>query len=119
MSTIKIILISVLLSSCTTININNLEWVLTADPQADAISSVRDGDNRLIGIAGILEQFNRVPLIDTSCKYGKNVKYLQMDDVIDSYKEEKSQAIAPVYAKAYNYHLINHLKSKNISVCNS
>lgn len=105
------------MSSCTSHKASNedFNWILTASPENNAISAAKDGDYRLIGISGIL--VNEVPPIDKSCEFGSNVKYLNIDDVIDSYAEKRFQVLAPVYAESYNYHLITYLRKNGVEIC--
>ncbi|WP_445364608.1 hypothetical protein ACJJIQ_10925 [Microbulbifer sp. ANSA003] len=119
MSIIHVIVISLLASSCSVSENSEAEfgWILVADPKEDAILSASNGDLRLIGLSGMI--LSEVSLMDKSCEYGSNVRYLKIDDVIDSYAERKYQAIAPVYAEMYNHHLIKYLRQEGIEVCNS
>ncbi|WP_444907579.1 hypothetical protein ACJJIR_05435 [Microbulbifer sp. SSSA008] len=119
MSIFRVIFIALLMASCTSPENyrEGFDWILHANPESEAISAADNGDLRLIGLTGML--LNEVPLIDKSCEYGSNVRYLKIDDVIDSFAEIKYQVIAPVYAEAYNYHLITYLRKKGIDICSS
>ena len=119
MNTLRVIFISLLVSSCSESKTDSLEWVLTADPANDAKEAAGKGDYRLIGVGNMMPQLKTVPLIYRDCNYGSNVRYLMMDDRVESYEEAKHQAIAPVYAETYNLVLIEHLRAQGIDICNS
>ncbi|WP_024462043.1 hypothetical protein [Marinimicrobium sp. LS-A18] len=119
MKILRIVALALLFSSCAVDKKSSEEfrWILTASPEDDAISAAKEGDYRLLGISGMLTE--EVPLMDKSCEHGSNVKYLSLDNVIDSYAERRYQAIAPVYAEAYNFHLIKYLRKNGVEICNS
>jgi hypothetical protein len=99
-------------------NRNGYDWVLTADPQDDAISAARSGDRTLIGVSGLFGQ--AIPDIrGIPCDKPKDVRYLKIDDVIDSYAERKFNALAPIYAELYNYKLREYFDAKGQDICNS
>jgi hypothetical protein len=99
-------------------NKDEYEWILTADPESDAISAARSGDRTLIGLSGLF--VNVIPDVTGSpCKKPKDVRYFRIDDVIDSYAETKFNALAPVYAEHYNYYLRKYFDAKGQDICNS
>lgn len=116
---IYLIVAIIFLASCTDTKVaerdNGLEWLLKANPETDAKKAIRSGDTRFIGLMGML--LNEVPRIDKNCDPGENVRYISFDDVINSYEERKLQAIAPVYAEAYNHYIMQYGKENNVQVC--
>ena len=99
-------------------NKDEYEWILTADPESDAISAARSGNRTLIGLSGLF--VNVIPDVTGSpCNKPKDVRYLRIDDVIDSYAETKFNALAPVYAEHYNYYLRKYFDAKGQDICNS
>ena len=99
-------------------NKDEYEWILTADPESDAISAARSGDRTLIGLSGLF--VNVIPDVTGSpCNKPKDVRYFRIDDVIDSYAEAKFNALAPVYAEHYNYYLRKYFDAKGQDICNS
>ena len=107
-----------LLVGCATSNEieGELSWVLNANPEKDADLAIRKGDIRLYGIAGM---FINVPFFDESCISNEKVKFIQISDLIESYEQNKLQVIAPVYAEAYNFRMLQHWKSIGKKQCDS
>ncbi|GLR69566.1 hypothetical protein [Agaribacter marinus] len=99
-------------------NRDGYDWVLTADPESDAISAAHSGDRALIGVSGL---FGRVipDVRGIPCDKPQDVRYLKIDDVIDSYAERKFNALAPIYAELYNYNLREYFDAKGQDICNS
>ncbi|MCW8092250.1 hypothetical protein [Alteromonas sp. ASW11-130] len=116
---ICLIVAIIFLASCTDAKVgerdNGLEWLLKANPEIDAKKAIRSGDTRFIGVMGMLLKV--VPRIDKNCDPGRNVRYINIDDVINSYEERKLQAIAPVYAEAYNHYMLQYGRENNVQVC--
>lgn len=99
-------------------NRDEYKWILTADPENDAVSAGRSGDRTLIGVSGL---FGRVipDVRGIPCDKPHDVRYLKIDDVIDSYAERKFNALAPIYAELYNYNLRKYFDAKGLDICNS
>ncbi len=116
---IYLTVVIVVLASCTNTKVekrdNGLEWLLEANPETDAKKAIRSGDLRFIGLVGML--LKEVPRIDKNCDPGGNVRYISLDDVINSYEERKLQAIAPIYAEAYNHYIMQYGRENNVHVC--
>ena len=94
------------------------EWILIADPEMDAIVAARSGDKTLIGVSGIFG--SEIPFENGYvCGKPKDVRYLKIDDVIDSYVEQKYTALAPIYAGSYNFYLWKYFSERGLDVCNS
>jgi hypothetical protein len=93
---------------------NDLSWLLTAEPSLDAEQAIHQGDLRYIGISGM---FISVPFVDNKCINENTVRLIRVSDVIESYEQKKLQAIAPIYAEAYNFKILQHQKKQGQSQC--
>ncbi len=108
-----------LLLACSESQTNRDEYqsILTADPESDAISAARSGDRTLIGLSGLFGHV--IPDVAWNpFNKPQDVRYLKIDDVIDSYAETKFNALAPVYAERYNYNLRKYFDAKGQDICN-
>lgn len=94
------------------------DWILTADPEKDAISAARSGDKTLIGISSM--SGNELPTAGGyKCQTPKNIRFLKLDDLIETYAEQKYNALAGIYADSYNYHLFKYFRAQGHNICNS
>jgi len=91
-----------------------LSWLLNADPEREAKKAIKSGDLRYLGIVGISIQ---VPFFNRECINEDRVRFIQISDLVDSYEQIKLQAIAPVYAKSYNYHMLQYYKRNKLNQC--
>ncbi len=93
---------------------SELSWLLNADPEIDAKRAIKSGDVRYFGIMGM---FINVPFFNKECINEERVKYIQISDLIESYEQNKLQAIAPIYAETYNYHILQYYKLHKLKQC--
>lgn len=93
-----------------------LAWLLHAEPEKDAELAIRKGDIRFIGVVGM---FFSVPFFEETCVTNEKVRFIQISDLIESYEQRKLQAIAPIYAEAYNFRMLQHWKSLGKKQCDS
>jgi hypothetical protein len=94
------------------------DWILTADPESDANVAAKSGDKTLIGISGMFG--SEIPVADGyKCAKPQDIRYLKIDDVIDSYAEQKYNALAEIYAGTYNTHLRKYFNARGQDICNS
>jgi len=91
-----------------------LSWLLNAVPEREANKAIKSGDLRYLGIVGISIQ---VPLFNRECINEDRVRFIQISDLVDSYEQIKLQAIAPVYAESYNYHMLQYYKRNKLNQC--
>ncbi|MBD1391208.1 hypothetical protein IC617_17415 [Neiella sp. HB171785] len=107
-----------LLTACQEANQieKDLEWLLHADPVKDAKKAISVGDLRYVGTIGM---FADVPWFAPECISEETVRLIQVSDLVESYEQNKLQAIAPVYATAYNYQILQYQKKHGLKQCDS
>ncbi|GIU36036.1 hypothetical protein TUM3794_04570 [Shewanella colwelliana] len=93
-----------------------LKWLLNADPKEDFEKSIASGDRRFVGVIGM---FITVPYFDEECITDDKVRLIQISDMVDSYEQEKLQAIAPIYASTFNLYMLKHWNTHGIKPCDS
>lgn len=113
-----VFLLILFLSGCQETNKfeEDLRWLLYADPIKDAKLALSEGDTRYFGVVGM---FINVPLFDENCITEKTVRFIRISDLIESYEQNKLQAIAPVYAEAYNFQILQYQKDNGQKQCGS
>ncbi|MEM5495827.1 hypothetical protein WNY77_00310 [Paraglaciecola mesophila] len=94
----------------------DLRWLLDADPKEDFEKSISSGDLRFVGVIGM---FSTVPYFDEKCVTEDKVRFIQISDMVNSYEQEKLQAIAPVYASNFNLYMLKHWNEHGIKRCDS
>ena len=94
----------------------DLRWLLNADPKDDFEKSIASGDRRFVGVIGM---FITVPYFDEECITDDKVRLIQISDMVDSYEQEKLQAIAPIYASTFNLYMLKHWNTHGIKPCDS
>jgi hypothetical protein len=95
---------------------DELRWLLIADPEEDFEKSIADGDLRFVGVIGMSRT---VPYFDEKCVTEEKVRFIQISDMVNSYEQEKLQAIAPIYAENFNLYMLKHWNAHGIKRCDS
>jgi hypothetical protein len=94
--------------------VKQLQWVEKADPVAEAKKAVDRREFTLLGVDGYTWT---IPGIDESKKFELRKKYgLKIiegtSDVVQGDEHARLQELATEYAKKYNLHLLDHIKTK-------
>jgi len=110
---------------------NVMEWILKADPKADAYSAYNKGDRKFIAYK--LHHRHSIPIFERECNDWSNnnsrdkvlnsrVKYIKGTGYKNSeysYEHQKLNAIAELYIESYNFTLWIHLQENNEFKCTS
>jgi len=120
MKYLLVVILALSLFNCSSQNesiaSNDLRWLLNADPEIDAKKAIESGDLRFFGVIGMSIQ---VPLFNRECISNDRVNFIQISDLVESYEQEKLQAIAPIYAFNYNLHMSKYYKQHSLKDCGS
>jgi hypothetical protein len=93
-------------------------WLYDANPHQDVQVAIENGDFRFMGVYGYSIV---VPRIDIKClDYEKDINPIKgTSDAIESYEHAKLNAIAQVYAEAYNRRMWIYKKDNTEFKCGS
>ena len=120
MKHLLVLILALSLFNCSSqnesITSNDLGWLLNADPELDAKQAIKSGDLRYFGVVGMSIQ---VPFFNRECISNDRVNFIQISDLVESYEQEKLQAIAPIYAFNYNLYMSKYYKKHNLKDCGS
>lgn len=114
MKTFIFILFLMLIFSCNGVEREDISNLYFADPTKDLEEDIKAGSLKFKGVAGLRTYY---PLADECLleEFGGEV-LSRTAEVLESYEQQKLQAIAVVYAENYNLELSVYIETNNLSI---